>query len=271
MAIGQRITAPYAGLFDPTRFVTSWILPPAALFAIRALLAIYAFTTLFFIFGWNGTHGRSDASQQSFSFFTVLTYWGLAFYYAFAAVHTGSYWFTGTSFLARWPKALQVAHSMFYSTIVVYPWIVTIVYWTLLAGQFPTTFALWSNTSQHALNSAYALFEIVIPRTERLPWLDLIPIILLLALYLGLAYLTHATQGFYVYPFLDLQKNSSGLVGAYIVGILVAAIIIFLIVRYLIVLRVFVTEKKLGKTGKTSTRQYAAGADEYPLHSTIQK
>lgn len=125
MAIGQRITAPYAGLFDPTRFVTSWILPPAALFAIRALLAIYAFTTLFFIFGWNGTHGRSDASQQSFSFFTVLTYWGLAFYYAFAAVHTGSYWFTGTSFLARWPKALQVAHSMFYSTIVVYPWIVT--------------------------------------------------------------------------------------------------------------------------------------------------
>jgi len=92
-----------------------------------------------------------------------------------------------------------------------------------------------------------------------------------LALYLGLAYLTHATQGFYVYPFLDLQKNSSGLVGAYIVGILVAAIIIFLIVRYLIVLRVFVTEKKLGKTGKTSTRQHAVGADEYPLHSTMQK
>ncbi|KAI4942130.1 hypothetical protein J4E91_010329 [Alternaria rosae] len=271
MAIGRRITAPYAGLFDPTRFVTSWILPPAALFAIRALLAIYAFTTLFFIFGWNGTHGRPEASQQSFSFFTVLTYWGLAFYYAFAAVHTGSYWFTGTSFLARWPKALQVAHSMFYSTIVVYPWIVTIVYWTLLAGQFPTTFALWSNTSQHALNSAYALFEIVVPRTERLPWFDLIPIILLLALYLGLAYLTHATQGFYVYPFLDLQKNSSGLVGAYIVGILVAAIIIFLIVRYLIVLRVFITEKKLGKTGKISTRQHAAGADEYPLHSTMQK
>jgi predicted membrane-bound dolichyl-phosphate-mannose-protein mannosyltransferase len=101
--------------------------------------------------------------------------------------------------------------------------------------------------------------------------LDLIPVIILLALYLGLAYLTHATQGFYVYPFLDLQKNSSGLVGAYIVGILVAAVIIFLIVRYLIVLRVFVTEKRLGKTGKTLTRQHAANVDEYPLHSTVPK
>lgn len=125
MAIGQRITAPYAGPFDPTRFVTSWVLPPSLLFGYRALLALYAFTTLFTIFGWNGTHGRSEESQHSFSFFTNLTYWGLAFYYAFSAAHTGSYWLTGKSFLARWPKVLQVMHSMFYSTIVVYPWIVT--------------------------------------------------------------------------------------------------------------------------------------------------
>jgi hypothetical protein len=98
------------------------------------------------------------------------------------------------------------------------------------------------------------LFEIIFPRTSPLPWLDLIPTVILLALYLGLAYLTHAVDGFYVYGFLDLQKNSSGVVGAYIIGILVAAIIIFLIVRYLIMLRVWVTEKKMGKSGKFSTR-----------------
>lgn len=125
MAIGQRITAPYTGPLDPTRFVTSWALPSSLLFGYRALLALYAFTTLFTIFGWNGAHGRSAESRHSFSYFTNLTYWGLAFYYAFAAAHTGSYWLTGTSFLARWPKPLQVAHSIFYSTIVVYPWIVT--------------------------------------------------------------------------------------------------------------------------------------------------
>ncbi|KAL6710194.1 hypothetical protein ACN47E_009985 [Coniothyrium glycines] len=256
MAFGARVTAPYAGVFDPTaRFVTSWILSPALLFALRALLSIYAFTTIFFIFGWNGSHGDSESSRHSFSYFTHLTYWGLAFYNAFSAVHTASYWLKGTSFLARWPKPLQIAHSMFYSTIVVYPWLVTAVYWGILApGGFPSAFSLWSNTSQHALNSFYALVEIVFPRTEPLPWLDIIPIVILLALYLGLAYLTHATQGFYPYDFLDLQEHSAGIVAAYIVGILVASIIIFLIVRYLIMLRLWVTERKMGKLGKFSHR-----------------
>jgi hypothetical protein len=124
--IGARLTAPYTASFDPTqRFVTSWILSPALLFGVRALLSLYAFTTLFTIFGWNGSHGMSDQSRYSFSYFTHLTYWGLAFYFAFAAIHTGSYWLKGTSFLSRWPRALQVAHSMFYSTVVVYPFIVT--------------------------------------------------------------------------------------------------------------------------------------------------
>jgi hypothetical protein len=137
------------------------------------------------------------------------------------------------------------------------------VYWGILSpGRFPSTFSLWSNTSQHALNSFYALFEIIFPRTSPLPWLDIIPIVILLALYLGLAYVTHATEGFYTYGFLDLQKNSSGVVAAYIVGILVAAIIIYLIVRYLIVLRVWATEKKMGKQGKFANRDATPVADE---------
>jgi hypothetical protein len=102
------------------------------------------------------------------------------------------------------------------------------------------------------MNSVYALFEIIFPRTEPLPFLNIIPIVILLALYLALAYLTYYTQGFYTYGFLDLQKNSSGVVAAFIIGILVAAIIIFLIVKYLILLRVWITEKKLGMTGKFS-------------------
>jgi hypothetical protein len=102
------------------------------------------------------------------------------------------------------------------------------------------------------MNSAYALFEIVFPRTEPLQWLYLIPVILILAMYLGLAYLTHVTEGFYTYDFLDLQANSSGKVAAYIVGILVAAIVIFLIAKYLIKLRMWLTEQKMGMMGKFS-------------------
>src|ERR1700743_1200459 len=67
--------------FDPTyRYATSWILPPAALFFIRALLSLYAFVTILFVIGWDGTH--FGTAGQTFSYFTHLTYWGLAFYNA---------------------------------------------------------------------------------------------------------------------------------------------------------------------------------------------
>lgn len=129
-----------------------------------------------------------------------------------------------------------------------------VVYWALLYSGFSSPFSTWTNTSQHALNSVYALFEIVFPRTDPLPFINLVPVVVILALYLGLAYVTHATQGFYVYSFLDDKKNSRGVVAGYIIGILVASVIIFIIVRYLIVLRIWVTEKKLGMAGKFSRR-----------------
>lgn len=73
-------------------------------------------------------------------------------------------------------------------------------------------------------------------------------------MYLGLAYVTYATNEYFVYDFLDTRTNSSGRVAGYIVGILIGAIIIFLIVRYIIVFRVWITEKKLGRHGKTTAR-----------------
>lgn len=112
--------------FDPTfRYETSWLLSPTILFAARAFLSLYAFVTLFTIFGYNGANGLSKNSERSFSYFTHLTYWGLAFYTLFAAIHTCSYAFIGAPLLARWPRFLQRAHSVFYTTIVVYPIIVT--------------------------------------------------------------------------------------------------------------------------------------------------
>ena len=154
---------------------------------------------------------------------------------------------------------------------------VVVVYWALLYedGIFDDTFEVWTNTSQHALNSAYALFEILFPRTAPLPFVDVIPIIIILAMYLGLAYVTEATKGFWVYGFLDNKTNSTGKVAAYIVGILVAAVVVFVIVRYLIMLRVWITEKKLGKTGKFSKHGGAGFVGEaekgLPLHNISGK
>ena len=51
-------------------------------------------------------------------------------------------------------------------------------------------------------------------------------LILILALYLGLAYLSRTTKGFYVYGFLNPAKGKSRVVG-YVLGILAAVVIIF--------------------------------------------
>lgn len=112
---------------------------------------------------------------------------------------------------------------------------------------------MWSNVSQHALNSVFALFEITITRTEPLPFLHAIAIVVILGLYLGVAYITYDDDHFYVYDFLDIQKHGSGVVAGYIIGILVGAIVLFIIIHYLILLRKWITESKMGKTGKFST------------------
>lgn len=109
--------------------------------------------------------------------------------------------------------------------------------------------------SKHGLNSLVALFEIIFPDTNRPPVLHLTGVVLILALYLALAYVTHATQGFYPYTFLD-PSDGGGILAGYIIGILAAACVIFFIVWGIVWLR-----KKYTPPGKRSKydNTYARG------------
>jgi hypothetical protein len=91
------------------------------------------------------------------------------------------------------------------------------------------------------------------------PWTDLPAVLVILVGYLGVAYITHATQGIYsknlhlnvtayhaspsssAYSFLDPKKQGKKL-AVYIIGIAVGACIIFLIARGIIMLRVRFTK-----------------------------
>ncbi|KAH6900638.1 hypothetical protein B0T10DRAFT_33231 [Thelonectria olida] len=244
-------------LWDPSnRFETSWLLSPWALFAVRAFICLYTWVVRFFIIGWTCTHdslGGCKTVRQSFSYFTYLTFWGLQFYFLVASIHTFAYARTGSPLLDRFPRPLQALHSLFYSSIVTYPFLVTIVFWVVLydGTWWPVEFTAWSNVSQHGLNSLFALFEVIFPRTSPPLWVHIPFLILILALYLALAYITYAVQDFYVYNFLDYQHvKGRGIVAAYIIGIAVGIVIIFCIVWCVIWLRKWVTETKLGKDGK---------------------
>lgn len=72
---------------------------------------------------------------------------------------------------------------------------------------------------------------------------------MLLALYLALAYLTHYTQGFYPYSFLDPSRGSGRLAG-YILGVLAAACVVFGVVWALVWLRRYLTERIAHLEGK---------------------
>ncbi|KAA6416202.1 MAG: alpha beta hydrolase fold-1 [Lasallia pustulata] len=260
--------------FDPThRFTTSWLLSPTVLASLRLLLSLYAFTTIFFIFGWDRTHHTPYLSRQSFSYFTNLSYWGLAFYFLFSSLHTFSYARTGRAWLQTWPRSLQALHAVFYTTITTFPFLVTIVFWAVIyAGVwFPVRFYAWSNISQHALNSGFALLEILLPRTSPSPPLHILALIVILALYLALAYLTHATQGFYPYGFLDPTRGS-GRLAAYICGVLVAACVIFGVVWALVWLRRYLTERVAHLEGKFYRgRKMACGEQDVEMNLVVPK
>ncbi|KAB8074165.1 hypothetical protein BDV29DRAFT_174088 [Aspergillus leporis] len=257
---------PFASLIgaDPSldsqhAFETSWLLPPLPYAILRGLIAIYIFVTIFFIWGWDGTHGDRAAIGQSFSYFTWLTYWGLGFYHLVACIHTTCYALTGRSVLFdRWPRGLRALHSLFYTTITTFPFLVTIVFWAILhPSWFDVTFNAWSNLSQHGLNSLYAILEIILPATNPHPLMTFPFLVLLLLLYVSLAYLTYHTEGFYTYSFLDPGEHheKSGKVTAYCFIILAAIVIIFILTWCVIWLRRKLTGGKVKRSVYDRERQ----------------
>ncbi|KEZ42366.1 hypothetical protein SAPIO_CDS5542 [Scedosporium apiospermum] len=244
-------------LWDPSsRFETSWLFPPLVLFAFRTIIGLYILITRLLIIGKTCASDTGCAPvRNEFSYFTVLTYWGLTFYFIVASLHTLTYALTTRPLLDRFPRPLQALHSLFYTTVVTYPFLVTIVYWAILydGPWYTVTYNGWKEISQHGLNSAFALFEVAFPRTAPPPWIHILWLIIILALYLALAYITHATKGFYPYDFLDSGPDGPGgpgWVAVYIICILVAVIVIFVVVKAIIWFRVWVTERKMHMDGK---------------------
>ncbi|KAJ7106284.1 hypothetical protein C8R44DRAFT_534195, partial [Mycena epipterygia] len=136
-------------------------------------------------------------------YFTELSYIGFTAYYIAAVIQALFYARWQIYPLRRWPRAPQALHVLLQATVTTYhaslPLIVTIVFWALLSS--PSTFGMrfgaWSNISIYAINTPFALFEILLTDAPPAPRLALPVVVLVLALYFALAYVVHATQGSY--------------------------------------------------------------------------
>jgi uncharacterized membrane protein len=119
------------------------------------------------------------------------------------------------------------------------------------------------------LPAFFALFEIICTTTTPLPFLHLPFLILIVALYLCLAYITLADQGFYTYAFLNpgVDGENNGLVAGYCFGILAIVIVLFFVDWGLIwVRRRFVRDDKTkfarGDRGRASPGDVEAAEAE---------
>jgi len=225
--------------FDPlNKLVTSPWFSPTVLACVRLGLASYALFVSLFILIWEAVVTKD--AKTYFSYFTDLSYIGIVAYFWASGVQTLVFSRARTDAypLQRWPRSLQLLHVLLFTTITTFPVIVTVVFWSLLAdaATFSTPYETWSNISHHLLNSVFILFEIFLTSMPPFPWLHLPFTLILMAAYLGVAYITHATQGFYTYSFLNPQKEH-GFLAVYIIGITLAQCIVFVIVRYTMVLR----------------------------------
>lgn len=220
------------------RLVTSPFFSPLSLGALRVLFAVYSLVTTITVLVFESV--RFHDSSSFFSYFTDLSYIGLVAYFWASGIQTIAFviWGQKAYPLQKWSRILQFLHILLYTTITIFPFIVTVVYWTLLASSstFRTQYSAWSNVSQHAMNSCFALFEILLTNAGPTPWSHIAPGLVLFACYLGVAYITHAAQGFYTYDFLD-PSAQHGLLAAYIIGMGVGYCILFTIVKGICTLR----------------------------------
>ncbi|KAM3422723.1 hypothetical protein BST61_g208 [Cercospora zeina] len=240
--------------FDPeATYVRSQFLSPRMLAYARALMALYCWMTLIVGYSWMAyEQARNNlrdvnippytqildrgAIAKSFSFFTFIVFWSQAFYFTVSSWHTFTYAKKKKNASAPsskshlhddFPRFLQFAHSLWHSTIITYPFLVSIVYWsTMYAGPWSSAmvFTRWMNVSIHGLNSLFALLEILCSAVAPPPVVPHLLVILLgLSLYLGLAYVTHADQGFYVYEWMNPAwgwRSVTGHVFAYAAGMI---------------------------------------------------
>lgn len=101
---------------------------------------------------------------------------------------------------------------------------------------FPDDFSQWSMITMHSLNSVFALFEILVTSTEPFPLTHLPILLLIMSLYLPVAYIERYTEEIYIYLWLDPNNGIAKLL-LHIVGYAALITGYFFAVRYILILK----------------------------------
>lgn len=155
-----------------------------------------------------------------------------------SGIYSITYAITGHSLLRKLPRFFQLLHTLFYSTVTTFPFVVTTVFWSLISTPphkkaFSTAMLQWINVSFHCLNAVFAFCEVAFSAVLPQRWTHSLVILAIMGLYVAMAYIIYLSAHFYVYSFMDARMVGA-LTAAYISGIGGMGIVTFFIVQGLV-------------------------------------
>ncbi|KAK3819544.1 MAG: hypothetical protein J3Q66DRAFT_159532 [Benniella sp.] len=215
--------------FEPDRIVTSNIVRPKTLAILRGILCTYSLIVVVSLWA------TASSATTYLSFFTNLTYLGLTFYLMCTTLWSIGYLRQPSHERAQWLKNRSPwwgrIHWLLYSTVVTFHFIVPVVFWTLLSnGGIRSALGNWQNISVHALDGAFAIFELVFNRHMLEPIHSFV-VAGVMVLYMLLTFVVHATEDRWVYPFLDWDQGA--ICAAYYIGIAIGLFVVFFVLLFL--------------------------------------
>ncbi|KAL1933796.1 hypothetical protein VTP01DRAFT_7886 [Rhizomucor pusillus] len=218
--------------FEPERAVTSYWVSSRVFLCIRIPLVLYSTVVM-----WAdiGTTAQEGTFYKFFTYFTNLTFIGLHAYLVTALYHHVCYLLakphSPRSFFKQ-PPVLNYLYLYLYHSIVVFNIITPVVFWAALSKTMLTdpssvpSMQWWTTTSVHGVSFFMMIVDVIFNRMKL--YINMVLLVFInVVLYMFLTFIVHATNGFWVYPFLDWAQGP--VTAGWYIGIGAAFIVVFFI------------------------------------------
>ncbi|KAJ2017754.1 hypothetical protein GGI01_003721 [Coemansia sp. RSA 376] len=127
------------------------------------------------------------------------------------------------------PKTLQLLHWLLFDSVVLFATVVTVMFWSSIyrSSDYTSAELRWSTASVHALNLVCVLVDMLFGAMMLSPhWSHSLTLAVIGMLYLALAYINEAVNGWFTYDFLNYRKHKS-IIAPTIIGMFVGFLLLY--------------------------------------------
>ncbi|KAJ2008014.1 hypothetical protein H4R26_000450 [Coemansia thaxteri] len=197
-----------------------------AMLGVRATLFVYTLGVWIYTIVYDAQHGKI---KGHFVYFTNLAYTGLVGYLGSSTFHTLQLWRRNTSSsFTSMPATLQLLHWLLYDSVMLFATVVTVLFWSLIykASDYTSAEQKWLTVSAHALNSCVLVDMLAGCMLFSPHWSHSLTLTIIVLLYVALAYINEAVNGWFTYDFLDYKKHKT-VVAPVVIGMFVGFILVY--------------------------------------------